>query len=95
MFVRLSVLIFSTLACLSLVSAAAHPRRSSLPSCNATCPPMDLSEYSLGNYNTDSDPIFCSYPGFPEEDPNAYFCKYDKVSGEILCSSVSNDLALS
>ena len=91
MFVRLSVLTFSTLACLSLVSAAAHPRRSSLPSCNPTCPQMDDGGALLGDPLPDSDPVACAYRrvGDLESIP---LCKYDKVSEESLCSNVSMTL---
>ncbi len=96
MFVRLSVLTVSTLACLSLVSAAAHPRRSSLPACNPACPQVDTEDHLLGIlYDTDRDPIFCTYPPIAGDVNASFNCEYDKVSGETLCSSVSNDFALS
>ena len=46
-----------------------------------TCPPADLGGFPLGASDTSTDPIFCSYPAVPGEDPNDFFCTYDATSG--------------
>jgi hypothetical protein len=86
MFVHLSVITVYILACLSLVQAAALPRRSGLPSCHAVCPPTDIFDSTLGVSDTTTDPIFCSYPAVPGQDPNRFFCKYFQVNREAILS---------
>jgi hypothetical protein len=44
-----------------------------------TCPPQDEAGFALENSDVTTDPIFCSYPAFPGEDPNDFFCTYSMV----------------
>ena len=41
-----------------------------------TCPSQDEAGF-LGESNTSTNPIFCSYPAFAGEDPNDFYCTYD------------------
>jgi hypothetical protein len=49
-----------------------------------TCPPTDQLGFSLGQSDTTTDPIFCSYPAVPGEDPHDFFCTYSKTTGALV-----------
>ena len=49
-----------------------------------TCPSQDEAGFSLGESNTSTNPIFCSYPAFAGEDPNDFYCTYDASSGALV-----------
>jgi hypothetical protein len=57
-----------------------HAQSSSTPGC-FSCPPEDEGDFPLGNSDTSANPIFCSYPAFPGENPMDFYCTYDPVSG--------------
>ena len=46
-----------------------------------TCPAQDQAGFPLGEHDESTDPIFCSYPAFPGENPNDFFCSYDAGDG--------------
>ncbi|KAF8964478.1 hypothetical protein BDZ97DRAFT_1612846, partial [Flammula alnicola] len=48
------------------------------------CPPVDNGGFSLGSNDVTSDPIFCSYPAVPGEDPNDFYCTYSKITGALV-----------
>lgn len=61
-----------------------QPRASGTPSsCTASCPDQDNAGYAVGNQDTQSYPIFCSYPTAQGEDPNDYSCIYNKDTGTL------------
>jgi hypothetical protein len=45
------------------------------------CPPQDKDGFRLGQSGTLNHRIFCSYPNFPGENPNDFFCTYNATSG--------------
>ena len=49
-----------------------------------TCPSADNAGFGLGNSDDTSDPIFCSYPAFPGEEPNDFFCTYSATTGTLV-----------
>jgi hypothetical protein len=55
------------------------------------CPPQDQLGFSLGDSNTSTDPIFCSYPAVPGENPNDFFCTYSRTTGALV---TDNDAGL-
>jgi hypothetical protein len=58
----------------------------------ATCPPQDQLGFALGpGSNTSTNPIFCSYPAVPGENPNDFFCTYDQNTGVLV---TDNDAGL-
>jgi hypothetical protein len=40
--------------------------------------------FALGESNTSTDPIFCSYPAVPGENPNDFFCTYSATTGVLV-----------
>jgi hypothetical protein len=40
--------------------------------------------FKLGQSDTSTDPIFCSYPQFPGENKNDLFCKYSATTGVLV-----------
>lgn len=70
-------LLFAALLSMAiLVHARASP--SGTPT-SYICPSEDSAGFSLGARNEDTDPMFCSYPAFPGENPDAFFCTYSMV----------------
>ena len=55
------------------------------------CPPQDGLGFGLGVSDTSTDPIFCSYPAVAGEDPNDFFCTYDRSTGTLV---TDNDAGL-
>jgi hypothetical protein len=62
-----------------------------------TCPPKDNLGFPLGQSDESTDPIFCSYPAVPGEDPNDFFCTYNSTTGQLvedhdagLCPATAN-----
>jgi hypothetical protein len=53
------------------------------PGCFA-CPPQDQLGFSVGVTDLSTDPIFCSYPAVPGENPNDFFCTYSKTTGVLV-----------
>ena len=49
-----------------------------------SCPPLDALGFALGSSDTNSNPIFCSYPAVPGEDPNDFFCTYSQSDGALV-----------
>jgi hypothetical protein len=49
-----------------------------------TCPPQDQAGFPLGQSNLTTNPIFCSYPAVPNENPNDFFCTYSKTTGNLV-----------
>jgi len=49
-----------------------------------TCPPADTAGFGLGDSDYTADPIFCSYPTVPGEDPNDFFCTYSASTGTLV-----------
>jgi hypothetical protein len=45
------------------------------------CPASDRGGFPLGLSNPSSDPIFCSYPAVPGENPQDFFCTYSATDG--------------
>jgi hypothetical protein len=72
MYRNLSILI--TVAIITLRAYA----QSSTVNCYA-CPPEDQLGFALGEKDENADPIFCSYPAVPGEDPLDFFCTYNRV----------------
>jgi len=48
------------------------------------CPPSDLAGFPLGESDTSVDPIFCSYPVVPGEDPFDFYCAYSATDGHLV-----------
>ena len=48
------------------------------------CPPEDQLGFGLGQSDTSTDPIFCSYPAVEGEDPFDFFCTYSRTTGVIV-----------
>jgi hypothetical protein len=73
---------FTLIALFALAAVRAVPagQPSGAPSCTHTCPSTDQAGFPLGNSSDDGTTLFCSYPAFPGEDPNDFFCKYSSVS---------------
>jgi hypothetical protein len=57
----------------------------------ATCPATDDLGFALGNNDTTTDPIFCSYPAVPGENPNDFYCTYGASTGVLV---TDNDAGL-
>ena len=55
------------------------------------CPPTDQLGFSVGDTNLSTDPIFCSYPAVPGEDPNDFYCTYSAITGALV---TDNDAGL-
>jgi hypothetical protein len=55
------------------------------------CPPADKAGVLLGHSDTSTNPIFCSYPAFPGENPDDFYCTYDAVSIPFLCLCTSSN----
>jgi hypothetical protein len=49
-----------------------------------TCPAQDNLGFSLGQSDTTTDPIFCSYPAVAGENPNDFYCTYSATSGSLV-----------
>jgi hypothetical protein len=45
------------------------------------CPPQDEAGFPLGDSSNSGGVLFCSYPAFPGENPNDFFCNYNSSSG--------------
>jgi len=82
MFKLLTFVTLSLWATQSLVHANAGP--SSVPSAQYTCPPIDNADFQLEDADLNSNPIFCSYPVFPGENPNDFFCTYSATTGHLV-----------
>ncbi|KIJ94055.1 hypothetical protein K443DRAFT_684076 [Laccaria amethystina LaAM-08-1] len=74
---------FTLIALFALAAVRAVPagQPSGAPSCTHTCPSTDQAGFPLGNSSDDGTTLFCSYPAFPGEDPNDFFCKYSSTGG--------------
>jgi hypothetical protein len=49
------------------------------------CPSAELYQgFALGTSDLTTDPIFCSYPLTPNEDPNDFYCTYDAITGALV-----------
>ncbi|KAG8863914.1 hypothetical protein FRB97_005173 [Tulasnella sp. 331] len=57
-----------------------RPRASGASSC-VTCPPQDAAGFPVGTQSDSGGVIFCSYPAFPGENPNDFFCRYNDSTG--------------
>ncbi|KAJ7260449.1 hypothetical protein B0H12DRAFT_1069685 [Mycena haematopus] len=72
---------------LSFMSAQA-PQPSGTPSCTATCALNDDAGTLLGAgpyyYSISGGVLFCSYPSYPDEDPNDWYCTYDSTTGSLI-----------
>jgi hypothetical protein len=79
---RFSFTILTTL----LVAFTAHAVPQGQPSSTScfNCPPTDEAGFPLGNSDTTSNPIFCSYPAFSGENPNDFFCTYNPTTGVLV-----------
>jgi hypothetical protein len=55
------------------------------------CPPQDDLGFALGQNDTSTDPIFCSYPAVPGENPNDFSCTYSFTTGALV---TDNDAGL-
>jgi K319L-like, PKD domain len=53
-------------------------------SVSVTCPPTDQLGFALGEYDTSTDPIFCSYPAVAGEDPHDFYCTYSATTGALV-----------
>lgn len=76
-------LYFTLSALLAFATVHAKPQGgtpSGAPTTGYTCPPADLATFPVGTNNSDGTTLFCSYPAFPGEDPNDFFCQYSVVS---------------
>ena len=73
---------FTLIALFALAAVRAVPsgQPSDVPSCTFTCPSQDLAGFPLDIHSNDGTTLSCSYPIFPGEDPNDFFCKYSSVS---------------
>ncbi|KAJ7260450.1 hypothetical protein B0H12DRAFT_992859, partial [Mycena haematopus] len=69
---------------LSFVAIVQATQPSSTASCMATCPPKDTGGFALAQSNTSTDPVFCSYPAEPGENPNDFYCTYNKETGSLV-----------
>src|SRR5215467_3965009 len=50
-----------------------------------SCPPQDSLGFTLGPGSTENtDPIFCSYPAVPGENPNDFSCSYSATTGALV-----------
>ncbi|KAF8181810.1 hypothetical protein BJ912DRAFT_906639 [Pholiota molesta] len=49
-----------------------------------TCPPQDNGGFPLGESDVTTNPIFCSYPAVPGENPNDFFCTYSMTTGVLV-----------
>jgi len=49
-----------------------------------TCPPQDEGGFPLGQSDTSTNPIFCSYPAFAGENPNDFYCTYSATTGVLV-----------
>jgi len=61
-----------------------HPPQVVLTLAAFHCPAQDYAGFPLDVNNTSTDPIFCSYPVFPGEDPNDFFCTYSATDGHLV-----------
>jgi hypothetical protein len=68
------------------VAALALVVRAQQPSSNVCyqCPSEDEAGFALGESDLTSDPIFCSYPAFPGENPNDFYCTYNPSNGDLV-----------
>lgn len=76
-------LYFTLSALLAFATVHAKPQAgtpSGTPSAYS-CPGTDLAAFPLGTNNSDGTTLFCSYPAFPGEDPNDFYCKYSATTG--------------
>ncbi|KDQ52519.1 hypothetical protein JAAARDRAFT_111511, partial [Jaapia argillacea MUCL 33604] len=48
-----------------------------------SCPGADEAGFPLASNNNDGTTIFCSYPAFPGEDANDFFCTYSNADGSL------------
>ena len=48
------------------------------------CPPADEAGFPLGDTDYTTDPFFCSYPAFPGENPNDFYCTYSATTGALV-----------
>ncbi|KAL8278864.1 hypothetical protein RQP46_008735 [Phenoliferia psychrophenolica] len=59
--------------------------QSPVPGCTQTCPEFDTAGFALGPGTSDTDgSLFCSYPAFPGENPNDFFCTYNDSTGALI-----------
>ena len=65
-----------------LVLMLPGPARANVPTCS--CPATDQAGFPLGDTDTGTNPIFCSYPAFPGENPNDFFCTYASDTGALV-----------
>jgi len=69
--------------CPAIANAALAPRASGVSSC-FVCPSTDEGGFSSGDNSDTNDVLFCSYPAFPGEDPNDFFCTYNDATGALI-----------
>jgi hypothetical protein len=74
---------FFTFFTLLAVSLAVQAQQPSGTPCYYTCPGQDDAGFALGpgsQYDQDSNGVlFCSYPAFPNEPADDFWCDYDDV----------------
>jgi hypothetical protein len=56
-----------------------------------TCPPQDDGGFTLGQTGTMNGDLFCSYPAFPGENPDDFYCLYSFATGALV---TDNDAGL-
>jgi len=49
-----------------------------------TCPTADLAGFAVGVTDYTVDPIFCSYPAFPNEESTDFYCSYSATTGALV-----------
>ncbi|KAJ7242568.1 hypothetical protein B0H12DRAFT_959496, partial [Mycena haematopus] len=70
------------IAALSFIVIVQATLPSSTPSsCTAACPISDAAGFPLGQSSSDGTKWFCSYPSYPGENPNDFYCKYEISTG--------------
>jgi hypothetical protein len=85
------VLVISGLA--SGASSSSSSRSAALGAATAqaaayACPAHDNAGFPLGSgSDATGDPLFCSYPAFPSENPFDFFCTYSSTTGALVQDS--------
>ncbi|KAF7348268.1 hypothetical protein MSAN_01780400 [Mycena sanguinolenta] len=73
---------------IALASVAQAQQPSGTPQCTTSCPPQDEASFPVGSgssYTSDSGGVlFCSYPAFPGENPDDFYCTYNDSTGSLI-----------
>ncbi|KAJ7260448.1 hypothetical protein B0H12DRAFT_958916, partial [Mycena haematopus] len=73
---------------LSFMAIAQAAQPSGTPSCTESCPSQDGAGFPLGAdptyYSSSGGVLFCSYPAYPGENPNDFFCTYNSDTGSTI-----------